>query len=59
MRKVVERKYQNSKNKMSQVFSAHDMCYIFSIDTNKIDSWLSSIFQRTETKKKSLNFKGK
>lgn len=50
MKKVVERKNQNSKNKMSQVFSAHDVCYIFSTDRNKIDFKLSSILPKEESK---------
>lgn len=52
MRKVVGRKYQNSKNKMPHVFSACDVCYIFSAGGNKTDFMLSSILPKKENKKK-------
>lgn len=53
MRKVIGRKYQNSKNKMSQVFSARYIYYIFSAGGNKTDFTLSSILPKKENKKKT------
>lgn len=59
MRRMVKRKYQHSKNKMSQVFSAHDTCYIFSKERNKFGSKQSSILPKKKNKEKILCFKEK
>ena len=57
MRKVIGGKYQNSKIKMSQVFSAYHVWYVFNTGGNKIAFKLFSILPKKENKKeKTLNF---
>lgn len=41
---------------MSQVFSAHGMCYIFSTGGNKIDFMISGILPKKENKEKTTKF---